>query len=257
MYVITKIEVKMKLKNFKKNNQYNKFFLYLFVFSYITLNTYSQGFVTSVVSLTGSVVNEITKQPETVSITVFDDNGEKVTSTRSIGNEKGSYFLTGLKTGENYTVRLKKKDFLDEVWKFSVAKDGKYVEMSHDFLIKPKEVGVQIPLAVPPFEYSKSKLRFGSEFLLEDLKNTLMLNDNVSFQILCYPDNNDNPTENQKTTDERAAALQTYFVANGIASSRITVMGSKNTDPKNPPPTGKSAKGKRYIGASYIKLTSI
>ena len=66
----------MQLKNFKKNNlnqfnQYKYFCLYLFVFSFFTINLYSQGFVSSVVSLTGSVVNEITKQPETVSITVF------------------------------------------------------------------------------------------------------------------------------------------------------------------------------------------
>lgn len=221
-------------------------------------SVYSQGgLVSSVVSLTGNVLNEITRQPETVSITVLDENGEKVTSTRSIANENGYYYLTGLKTGQNYTVRLKKKDFLDEVWKFSVAKDGKYVELSHDFLIKPKEVGAMIPIQVPPFEFNKSKLRFGAEFLLEDLKNTLVLNDKVNFEVVCYPDDSKDPNENMKTTEERAKALMAYFSANGIPATRIKAVGSKTTDSKNPPPTGKSAKGKRYIGTSYIKLTSV
>ena len=221
-------------------------------------NMFAQGgLVSSVVSLTGNVINEITRLPETVAITVFDESGEKVTSTRSIANENGYYYLTGLKTGQNYTVRLKKKDFLEEMWKFTVAKDGKYVELSHDFMVKPKEINSLIPVAVPPFEFNKSKLRYGAEFLLEDLKNTLVLNDNVTFQIVCYPDDNKDQAENQRITDERAKSLMVYFTSNGIPATRVTAIGSKTPDTKNPPPTGKLAKGKRYIGPSYIKLTGV
>ena len=46
-----------------------------------------------------------------------------------------------------------------------------------------------------------------------------------------------------------------YFTSNGIPATRVTAIGSKTPDTKNPPPTGILAKGKRYIGPSYIKLT--
>lgn len=216
----------------------------------------AQGLFGSVVSLTGSVYNEITRLPETVAIIVLDENGEKVTSTRSIANDNGYYYLTGLKMGKNYTVRLKKKEFLEETWKFSVAKEGSYVELSHDFLIKPSTAGTMIKIQVPPFELNKSKLRFGAEFLLEDLKNTLALNDKVKFEVVCYPDNTKDPNENQELTDERAKALVHYFLDNGIAQNRIIGVGSKTVDALNPPPSGKLAKGKRYVGTSYIKIIS-
>lgn len=208
----------------------------------------------TVVSLTGNVFNEITKQPETVRLLCFDENGKRVTAARSNASENGAYYMTGLRPGKTYFINLLKKGFLKEVFKIEVANTDKYLEMSRDFLIKPMVSGTQILLPVPPFELNKSKLRFGSELILEDMLSALKNNENIMFEIICFPDNNKDKAFNQTLTNERAKSLKNYFVSNGIEASRVSVSGSATTDPKNPPPIGKASKGKRYIGKSYIVI---
>ncbi len=222
-------------------------------------NSYSQSkAVNATVSLVGNVFNSVTKAPETVSIFVLDKDGNKIAFARSNASENGSYYLTGLKPGNTYQLRLKKKGYMEETWKLDIAASGQYSELSHDFLISPLEANAMIPISVPPFELNKSKLRFGAEISLEDLKNTLALkeNESVKFQVVCYPDNNKNKAENKKLTDERSKSILQYLVSVGINTSRVTAEGSDSTDPKNPPPTEKTAKGKRYIGLSYLKIVS-
>ncbi len=216
----------------------------------------SQGFIQTVVSLTGNVFNQVSKQPETTAL-IVTKNDRRVTATRSRASENGYYYLTGLKAGESYEIKLKKKGFMDQLVSIQVPNTDKYTEISKDFLIMPKEAGVKLPLSVPPFEYNKSKLRVGSDIFLSDLYETLALNPSVKFQIISFPDNNKNKNENTELTTERANSLKDYFTKNGIDVTRISIEPNNSTDPNNPPPTEKAAKGKRYIGKSYIKIVSI
>lgn len=219
-------------------------------------NLQSQGFIKTVVSLTGNVFNQVTKQPETTAVLVMKD-GKRVTATRSRASENGYYYITGLKAGESYDIKLQKKGFMDQQFSIQVPNTDKYAEISKDFLIMPKEVGVKLPLSVAPFEYNKSKLRVGSDIVLDDLQETLKLNPDVTIQILSYPDNNKDKKMNETLTKERAESLKSYFVSQGVDVSRMTISPNQSTDPDNPPPTEKAAKGKRYIGKSYLKIVSL
>ncbi len=208
--------------------------------------------VEPVVSLTGSVFNQITKEPETVFLIVKNEEGKKISAARSNSTENGYYYITGLKPGHTYYIELKQKNFMNERHKIEIADTRKYEEISKDFLVKPLKQGAEIKLQVPPFELNKSKLRYGAEFLLKDLANTLKYNHDVKFKIKCYPDSPGNEGENLRLTTDRAKSLKEFFVQKGIDASRITVKGSAVVDPQNPPPKEKQAKGKRYIGTSYI-----
>lgn len=219
-------------------------------------NLQSQGFIKTVVSLTGNVFNQVTKQPETTAVLVMKD-GKRVTATRSRASENGYYYITGLKAGESYDIKLQKKGFMDQQFSIQVPNTDKYAEISKDFLIMPKEVGVKLPLTVAPFEYNKSKLRVGSDIVLDDLQETLKLNPDVIIQILSYPDNNKDKKINEALTKERAESLKSYFVSQGVDVSRMTISPNQSTDPDYPPPTEKAAKGKRYIGKSYLKIVSL
>ncbi|MCB0701605.1 MAG: OmpA family protein [Candidatus Kapaibacterium sp.] len=216
----------------------------------------SQGFIKTVVSLTGNVFNQVTKQPETTALLVMKD-GKRVTATRSRASENGYYYITGLKAGESYDIKLQKSGFMDQQFSIQVPNTDKYAEISKDFLIMPKEVGVKLPLSVPPFEYNKSKLRVGSEILLDDLQETLKLNPDVKVQIISYPDNDKSPAANETLTKDRAESLKKFFANSGVSPERMSIMANKTTDPDNPPPKEKAAKGKRYIGKSYIKIVSL
>jgi outer membrane protein OmpA-like peptidoglycan-associated protein len=227
----------------------------VFVCGIIGTATSSAQLLNTVVALTGNVFDAVTREPVTAFITVKDENGDKISATRSNAYEKGYYYVTGLKPGRKYTILLNKPDYFKEKFELTVANTDKYVEISKDFLMKPLVKGVQIPFVVPPFELNKTKLRFGGEELLDDIKNSLTNNTNIKFQILCYPDKADDQYENEKITLERCKAIMAYFVANGVDASRITMLGSGKPDPKNPPPTKTKAKGKKYIGPSYIVVT--
>lgn len=212
------------------------------------------GLVNPVVAVTGSVTNAITHEPVTIFILVLDENGKKASATRSNASENGSYYIPSLKPGRKYFVTIDQPEYCKEKFEVDIANTTKYQEISRDFVVTPKAVGSQIPIPVPPFELNKAKLRVGAEDILGDLKSTLTNNPDIKFKILCYPDNEDDQAKNKELTEERAKTLKEYFVANGIDASRIDMAGSETTDPINPPPTTKRAKGKRYIGPSYIVI---
>lgn len=209
----------------------------------------------SLVSLSGNVTNAVTKEPVTVYLKILDSQGKMVTVGRSSSADKGKFFIPGLQPGETYYVEIKQKDYFHEKYEIKLPNTGKYNEISKDFLVKPLVKGIHIPIAVPPFELNKSKLRFGVNQVLDDYKNSLITNSTINFQILCYPDNDKDKAANKKLTDERAKSLLNYFGSAGIDLSRITIQGMDITDPNNPPPKEKTAKGKRYIGTSYIVVS--
>jgi outer membrane protein OmpA-like peptidoglycan-associated protein len=221
---------------------------------FFSFSAFSQGLINTTVSLTGNVFNQVSKLPETAVIKVTDTEGRRVGATRSNGAQNGAYFVAGLKPGQNYMVEITKKDFLTERYKLSVPNTGKYLEISHDFLIKPLKVGVKIPIAVTPFELRKSKLRFGAELYLDDWIDVFKDNPEVTVRVLCFPDSKGDANENQKITDERANAIKDFFIEKGVNASRLSTAGSKVVDPDNPPPTEKAAKGKRYVGPCYIEI---
>lgn len=240
------------MKNIKRMTV---FFLLILTCGLFIQNVSQAQLINTVVALTGNVFDGISKAPVTATIRITDENGKRVNQTRSNAIENGSYYVTSLKPGKTYFVNISKEDYFDEKFKILLANTDKYEEISRDFLIKPKVKGAKIPLQVPPFELNKSKLRYGAEDLLESIQSTLVNNPDVKFEIVCYPDNNKDAKMNQKLTDERCQALKEFLTSNGVESMRFKTQGSASTDPLRPPPTSKMAKGKRYIGTSYIVVT--
>lgn len=228
----------------------------IFVFMF-TINSSHSQLLNTVVALTGNVFDAVTKKAVTVFLIVQDSDGNKVQATRSSAFENGYYYLTGLKPGRKYTIILRKQNYFIEKYEIDIANSDKYEEISHDFLIKPMYIGAKIPLPVPPFELNKSKLRFGSDMFLSDISNTLKYNPKVKVEIRCYPDNNKSKQENDKLTMGRCESLKNFFSKNGVDPMRLSIKSDKNTDPDNPPPTQTQAKGKRYIGSSYIVVKTI
>lgn len=208
------------------------------------------------VSLTGNVTNAVTKEPVTVILKVKNDKGKTVNAAKSNAAQDGQYFIAGLKPGQTYFITIAQNDFFKENFEIKIPNTHQYKEISRDFLVKPLEKGIHIPLPIPPFELNKAKLRFGANELLFGFKNSMVNNPNIRFEILCYPDNNNDKSLNKKMTNERCKALMNYFASAGVDVTRMTIKGSQKTDPLNPPPTRKRAKGKRYIGTSYIVVTS-
>lgn len=237
-----------------KSKTRNMVFILLLAFAIILPNMVRAQLVGPVVAVTGNVFDAVTREPVTVFLMVTDDAGERVNATRSNSAENGYYYIAGLKPGKTYHILIKASGYFKEKHELKTANTDKYEEISKDFLVKPLEKNAKIKLPVPPFELNKTKLRFGAEFLLEDFVNTLKYNPRVKFTIETYPDNNKDRGANIQLTEGRAKSLKEFFISEGIDATRIDIKGHTEVDPKFPPPARTGAKGKRYIGSSYIAV---
>lgn len=231
----------------------NRMFLRFILFGAFVLNSNAQ-FTSTVVSISGTVKNAVTKEPMTVYVVAYDQNGKKINVARSNSSDNGYYFLTGLKPGNIYKIVVEQANFIREEYVLNIPQSSKYMEYSKDFSLIPISKGSIIPIPVPPFELNKTKLRFGSEEYLDNFVKVFAENKSLKLVIICYPDHVQNKSDNKKLTEERAKSIMAYFIAKGVEPERINIEGNTDPDPKNPPPTEKRAKGKRYIGTSYILI---
>lgn len=221
-------------------------------FTAVLINTSNGQLIKTVVAVTGNVINQSDRNPESVQIIVLDNTGKKINSVKSNASEGGYYYVTGLFPGNTYYFEVIDKNYLKEKFEIKIPNTDKYIEISKDILVKSNAPDTKFKLPVTPFENNKSRLRFGAAQLLEDISSTLKTNPDVKFTILAYPDNNKDSKHNLELTKQRGEALVDYFAINGIDPNKLTVKSSKDTDPKTPPPSEKTAKGKRYIGPVYI-----
>lgn len=227
-----------------------KFSLILILFMVFVSGVDAQ-FSKKIVSLTGKIIDEYSRKPVGIKMLVYDENGKKVSRANS-NSSTGYYYITGLKPGKSYYMKFKDDAYFKESIPFDLPETDKYAEFSKDFLVKPLQIGLKLLIKIPPFELNKSKLRVGRDFILENITRALKENRTIKFEIVCFPDNDEEQEFNAKLTTGRANALKAYFEEQGIRKERITKRGRKLTDANLPPPSRKRAKGKRYIGSSYI-----
>lgn len=213
------------------------------------------AYAAQVVSVTGYVYDGLSREAlNDVKVTFTNDEGKPVSSVTHSG---GYYLVTGLKPGKKYTIRIEKPNYFQTEHQFEAPNTEKYAEISRDFLMYPMREGARLPLAVNPFNAKKSKVRVGSDQIMDDLAQMLIINPNVKVEIVSYPDNDDNKKENMDLTTERVNALRSFLVSKGITESRVKTTPKGDIDPINPLPVRKQAKGKQYIGKVYIVVTQV
>jgi len=213
-----------------------------------------------VLSLTGSVIDEISRKPLGLSLEIIDSDGNKINKAKS-NSKDGKYFFTGFQPGKTYFVSNiiefnSIEKYFKQKFRISFPNTDKYEEYSMDLLMKPLSEGLEIPFKVVPFAINKSNLRKGFELFLKPTLEVLKENLRVKVEIVSYPDNEKNP-DNLQITTERAKNITEYFTNNGIRADRIKFNGRAEVDPKNPPTIGKASKGKKYKGSIYLVIKSM
>jgi outer membrane protein OmpA-like peptidoglycan-associated protein len=208
-------------------------------------------YVQTVVAITGNVFDALTKEAVSVKITVKNELGEKINSSKS-NSVDGYYYVTKLHPGRTYKLCIDDERFLKESIEMHIPETDDYDEFSKDILVYPNSKRTAVKMQVPPFEINKSKIKYGYAVLMDQYINVLTSNPDKKLIIACYPDNDKNPKVNETLTTARAESLADFFSINGIDPSRITTKGNTATDPAYPMPKEKAAKGKRYIGTTYL-----
>jgi len=92
-----------------------------------------------VLSLTGYVIDSDTKEPLAMRVEAFDSKGNRVYYGRTKSENDGYYFITGLKPGADYTVKLSDNErYADKEEKISMPDVKSYEEIKRDFLVEDK-----------------------------------------------------------------------------------------------------------------------
>lgn len=206
------------------------------------------------VALSGTTLEIASRLPASVKIEALDPSGKRLTTAKS-NSKDATFFMAGLKAGQTLTIAVNDPKYLKTSFPFEIPNTNKYTEYSHDIMLFQKVKDNSVRMIVPVFEPGKSELRAGSDFLLDDYLDLFKKNTDVSFCIDVYPDNSSDKSQNKILTTARAEALKDYFVKNGINTAKISIMPYDVIDAKNPPPTRKVAKGKKYVGSVYLRLT--
>ncbi len=216
----------------------------------------AQSAINAVVTVTGYVLNGNTLAPVEAAYSLYDAQGKKIGQSHR-ASEKDGYLVTGLKPGETYTIRVEDPRYFKQEFAIVLPNTGKYAEVSKDLVVRPLEVGRRLMINPPPFDLKKTDIKTGTEDDMAEVAKTLMMNPNVNIELVCYPDEEVPDTQASMISKGRGAALKAFLESNGVNGSRISVKEVKTTDPINPPPLKKGAKGKRYVGSVYMVVTKV
>ena len=229
-----------------------KLILFTILLVFLIVGTSKAQFLNTVISVSGTTIDDISKNPVKAKIKVFNDKGKMISRT----NSTGKYFVTGLKPGNLYIFDVYGTGYFYQSYEIYIPNTDKYAEISRDFSLKTMKVGVKIPIKVIPFDIGKSKIRTGADDVMDDYLNIMKFNRRASFTIVVFPENNVDEIENKKITEQRGKALLKYFSDKKIRND-IVILSNGSTDPENPMPNKKTSKGKRYKGSIYLLVNEL
>lgn len=221
-----------------------------------TLRVQAQSAIGTVATLTGFVLDATTLLPVESNYAVYDETGKKIGQSRRASATDG-FLVTGLQPGSSYTLRVEDPRYFKQEFTVAVPKSNKYAEISKDLIVRKLESGRKILVSPSPFDLRKTDIREGMEEDLRDLAKTLSMNPSVKLEIICYPDEDLTASKAASISEERGKALKAFLENAGVNASRITVKTVQTTDPINPPPLKKGAKGKRYTGSVYLQVSGV
>jgi outer membrane protein OmpA-like peptidoglycan-associated protein len=216
----------------------------------------AQSAIGTVATLTGFVLEASSLIPVESNYSVYDENGKKMGQSRRASAGDG-FLVTGLQPGASYTIRVEDPRYFKQEFSVSIPRTNKYAEISKDLIVRKLEAGRKILVNPSPFDLRKTDIREGVEDDLRDLAKTLTMNPSVKLEIICYPDEDLSASKAASISEERGKALKAFLENVGISPTRMAVKSVQTTDPINPPPLRKGAKGKRYTGSVYLNITGV
>ena len=112
----------------------------------IIIFTIAKSQMNTVVSVTGSVFNSVTKDPIRVQYQLLDENGKIIRRGKTNAAQNGYYFVTGLEPGKKYKMKfIGDNNYFDAEFDIDIPQTDKYAEFSKDFLVPPKSKGMELP----------------------------------------------------------------------------------------------------------------
>jgi outer membrane protein OmpA-like peptidoglycan-associated protein len=188
--------------------------------------------------------------PSSVELTEL---GTRRVLSRLQTDEEGNYLVT-LPEGNDYAFNVNRKGYLFYSENFSMHNtyDSALVV---NIPLQPIEAGAEIILRNIFFDVKAFQLKPES---FEELDRVVMLmkdNPNLKIQISGHTDNLGSPSDNLTLSNNRAKAVVTYLVSNGIDIKRMTYKGFGETRPvaSNETEAGKSRNRRTELNVTAVR----
>ena len=177
----------------------------------------------SLIVLKGKVFAEETEKAISATITIVDNETNKIVGITNSNSYSGKYTVI-LPPGKNYGVSVAATGFLPYSENVDIPK-GEYFELSKDIKLKPLAKGSVAVLKNVFFDSNKSELRKESFGELDRFADVLKDNPDLCVEIAGHTDNVGDANYNLKLSDDRAKSVVSYLVSKGISISRLYPVG--------------------------------
>lgn len=145
-------------------------------------------------------------------------------------DETGNYLIT-LPKGKDYAFNVNRKGYLFFSENFPLSQHQGDTAYNIDIPLQPIEANAAIVLKNIFFDPNKYELKPESQVELDKIVQLLKDNPTVKIQINGHTDNSGKAADNITLSGNRARAVTTYLVSNGINAARLSFKGFGDTQP--------------------------
>ncbi|MBL7856616.1 MAG: PD40 domain-containing protein [Cyclobacteriaceae bacterium] len=174
--------------------------------------------------LRGKVIDENTAKPLGATISLVDNQTNKVITRISSDPATGDFEIT-IPHGGNYGVATERDGYLFNSINFNLPQFAEYQEIDTHIIMVKAEVGSKVVLKNIFFDIGKSDLKQESIAEVEKIKSLLISNPELKVQINGHTDNTGNAVTNKTLSLKRATSVIDYLSSNGITASRLSAKG--------------------------------
>jgi len=176
----------------------------------------------ALVTVSGVVIDRLTRQPLAADITVTDLSSGEVVGTFRTDSRDGAYYVV-LTRGRRYSITATAPDYIFYSDEYSVPPAAQGQDLKKD--IELSRLGQGTTRLLVFFDFDKSVLKDESKPDLNRAVEFLRQNPGISVEIAGHTDSVGNAPYNKKLSQSRAEAVRQYLVNGGIAASRLEANG--------------------------------
>lgn len=174
--------------------------------------------------LRGKVIDEVDAKPLAATISLVDNETNKIISKISSDPISGEFELV-IPHGGNYGVATEKTGYLFNSINFNLPKFAEFQEIDTHVIMSRAEVGSKVVLKNIFFNVGQSELKAQSVAEVEKILQLLMTNPDLKVQINGHTDNTGNAVSNKALSLKRAKSVVDYIIGKGISEARIFAKG--------------------------------
>ncbi len=198
----------------------------------------------------GIVFDAATRKKISAKIELIDLATGKIV-VEAFSNKTTGEFLVCLQANKNYALNIDQKGYLFYSENFAVKTESAIVPLQVDVALQQVADGAKIVLKNIFFDVDKFEIKEESKVELAKLIQFLNSNSTVKIEIGGHTDNTGDAAKNTALSANRAKAVLTYLVANGIKADRLSSKGYAATQPLA---DNQTAEGRAQNRRTEIKL---